>query len=427
MLHGSYSFALAFEADFVRKLLEQLGLDGRSIVLDPFCGTGTTLLECKLNGYRSIGVDANPVCVTISAAKTRWSLDINGVRAAIRRISKLAAQRYASYLKRAEQANKKGRRYSVQEDPLFLESELGRYLIESGLLSRHWISPRPALKALLLAEQIRAFPPPLRNFLFLSFLGLLVPDFSNMAYGPEIYRKRRRRDCDVFGLFEERAISNLQKIALLKCSSRRPVAKIRLGDSTSGGLSFIGAGTVDAIISSPPYLSDHDYSRLMRLELVFTGTVSSREDLRRVKRRLLRSSSKNVYKGDCYSREVIRFKAVRRVVAAIRNRAEQRSSGFARVYPRLIGEYFGGMYRHFQAVGRVLRPGGYAAYVVGDQSSFFATPIPTARILSHLAVSCGAQLQLVSMKPFRKLRGTRGKVSWSNSEWLLLLRKTGAR
>src|SRR5687767_12066049 len=48
MLHTSYSFALAFEAELVRDLLDRLGVARRSTVLDPFCGTGTTLLECKL-------------------------------------------------------------------------------------------------------------------------------------------------------------------------------------------------------------------------------------------------------------------------------------------------------------------------------------------------------------------------------------------
>ena len=359
----------------------------------------------------------------VSQAKTDWTIDLEQAKKSITRSVLRASHRYAAYLQRAERV----KRYTVQSDPLFQNSSIGSYLIQSGLLHRGWISPRIALKALLLAEEIAKLPTPLKNFLFLSFLGLLVPDFSNMSYGPELYRKRKLDDCDVFGLFDSRTNENLGKLLELKENYKNPRCNIRLGDSANGGLSFIDRASVQAIITSPPYLSDHDYSRMTRLELVFTGTVASRDDLRVVKKMLLRSSSKNVYKEDCRTEDVLRFAAVRDVIAAVTERARLKTSGFSKVYPKLVGEYFGGMYRHFQEVGRVLKPGGYAAYIVGDQSSFFAIPIPTARILAQLAEHCGSRLNLVSMEPVRKFRGTRGKVSWSNSEWLILLRKTSGR
>jgi DNA modification methylase len=424
VLHTSYSFPLAFEANLVGDLLDTLKLAPRSTILDPFCGTGTTVLESKIRGYRSVGVDANPVCVMVSRAKTDWGIDVAQLKKRTAEIVQTASAQYARYLARFQAAKGKGKRYAAQSDPLFSTSHIGGYLVESGLLHRGWISPRPALKALLLAEEIRNAPSHLQDFLFLCFLGLLVPEFSNMAYGPEIYRKRKRHDSDVFGLFESRTKETLAKMEELRKSHHDAGSRVRFGDSVNGGLSFLPRGSIDAVITSPPYLSDHDYSRLTRLELVFTETVTSKDDLRAMKKFLLRSSSKNVYKGDSLAAEAIRFRAVKDAVAAVAERAESRSSGFARVYPRLVGEYFGGMYQHFRRIGRVLRAGGHAAYIVGDQSSFFATPIPTARILAQLAEECGAGLELIDMLPVRKLRGTRGQVTWSNSEWLILLHKS---
>jgi DNA modification methylase len=423
VLHSSYSFALAFGADQVGDLLEVFKLGKSSTILDPFCGTGTTLLESKLRGHRSIGIDANPVCVMVSKAKTEWGIDLEQAQDAVASVLRESTRRYQACRWREQHARAQGKRYTVQDDPRFVDSSIGAYLRQSGLLKRGWMSPRIALKAILVAEAIATLPPHLRNFLFLSFLGLLVPDFSNMAYGPELYCKRTRRDRDVFGLFEVRSNENLSKLRELQQKPANPRCVARLGDSANGGLQFIGPGSVDAVITSPPYLSDHDYSRLTRLELVFTGTVSSKDELRAVKKMLLRSSSKNVYKEDCCAREVIRYRGVREAIEAVSERARLKTSGFARVYPRLIGEYFGGMHRHFKAVGRVLRQGGHAAYVVGDQSSFFATPIPTASILAHLAEQCGSGLHLVSMEPVRQLRGTRGEVKWTNPEWVMLFCK----
>ncbi len=423
MLHSSYSFALAYEANLVAGLLERLPLDDRSSVLDPFCGTGTTLLESKLHGFPSIGVDANPVCVLVSRAKTDWGVNVSRTSALVESVLASASREYASFLRRYQRARAHATKHTPQSDPLFTRSPAGKYLVTSGLIRRGWIGPRLALKTLLIAERLWGSRGREERFLILSLLGLLVPDISNMSYGPEIYRALRRTDRDVFALFKARVDENLERLKTLKATGKSASARVRLGDSANGGLEFLGANRLDAAITSPPYLSDHDYTRLTRLELIYSGSVTSHLALRKLKKRLLRSSSKNVYKDDCATEQVRRFASVRAVIKKIEERAATRSSGFARVYPKLVGEYFGGMYKHFQALGRALRSGGCAAYIVADQSSFFATPIPTAQILAHLAEACGASLHVTSFEPVKEYHGTRGRVTWSNQEWLILLRK----
>jgi tRNA G10 N-methylase Trm11 len=427
MLHGAYSFSPAFDAGLVTRAFDRLALGQRATILDPFCGTGTTLLESKLSGLRSVGVDANPVCVLVSKAKTNWSLDIAGSQQTAALVGASAVREYRTYLRRLEDVQTSRVRATALADAMISRTPPGRYLLTSGLIERGWISRRPALKTLLIAERLWVLEEPVRSFLLLGLLGLMVPDISNMAFGPEIYRARHRRDRDVFGLFQKRVRDNLQKLGALKNLGPSPRALVRLGDSTNHGLSFLEDRGVDAVVTSPPYLSDHDYSRLTRLELVFSGQVASTGDLRRLKRRLLRSSSKNVYKDDHATGLVKRFPSVKKVIDEISERASQRSSGFARVYPRLVGEYFGDMYRHFQALGRVLRPGGQAAYIVSDQSSFFALRIQCTAIVAELAEKCGAALRVIDQEAVRKYHGTRGAVSWSNQESMLLLQKKGRR
>lgn len=427
MLHDAYSFALAFEAELVQRVLARLSADHRSTLLDPFCGTGTTLLESKLQGLASIGVDANPVCVLVSKAKTNWRLDSPDTIELARRVVASASAEYAHFIRRYEKDKATGVRWTPQAEPIFARSASGRYLVSSGLIRRGWIGARPALKTLLVAEGLWKAAEGPRNFLFLCLLGLLVPKISNMSYGPEIYKARTRRDCDVFELFESRVEENLERLEVLKAAGRSAPTRVVLGDSVNGGLQFLDANSIDFVLTSPPYLSDHDYSRMTRLELIFSGHVTSAKQLRRLKQRLLRSSSKNVYKDDREAQRVERFSSVRSAIQAVSERAADRRSGFARVYPKLIGEYFGGMYKHFQELARTLRPGGKAAYIVSDQSSFFATPIPTAAIVAELAANTRSGLQVVSQEAIKKYRGTRGAVSWSNQEWLLLLEKRRAR
>ena len=66
-IHEWYRFVLAFPPHLVRDYLERFGADEHHYVLDPFCGTGTVLVECKKLGVPSVGVEANPIVVFSSS------------------------------------------------------------------------------------------------------------------------------------------------------------------------------------------------------------------------------------------------------------------------------------------------------------------------------------------------------------------------
>src|SRR6266568_3910582 len=72
-VHDWYRFVLSFPPHLVRDYLERFGVRSDQTVLDPFCGTGTTLVECKKRGIPSIGIEANPMACFASAVKTDWS------------------------------------------------------------------------------------------------------------------------------------------------------------------------------------------------------------------------------------------------------------------------------------------------------------------------------------------------------------------
>src|SRR5579871_5377310 len=77
--HDWYRFVLSFPPHLVRTYLDNFEIRRGHRVLDPFCGTGTTLVECKKLGVHSVGVEANPVAHFASQVKVDWTPSPDGL------------------------------------------------------------------------------------------------------------------------------------------------------------------------------------------------------------------------------------------------------------------------------------------------------------------------------------------------------------
>ena len=73
--HDWYRFVLSFPPHLVQDYIGKFGLNQKSVILDPFCGTGTTLVEAKLAGMKAIGLEGNLFPHFASSVKTDWNLD----------------------------------------------------------------------------------------------------------------------------------------------------------------------------------------------------------------------------------------------------------------------------------------------------------------------------------------------------------------
>ena len=93
-IHDWYKSVFGAPPDLIAKLIQQLGATRTSVVLDPFCGTGTTNVECKSRLIKSIGTDVNPVAFLASLVKTNWNLDPNTINSLSK---KFLAHAKASY------------------------------------------------------------------------------------------------------------------------------------------------------------------------------------------------------------------------------------------------------------------------------------------------------------------------------------------
>ena len=84
-----HPYPARFIREIPKSLIEALGCPQDSIILDPFCGSGTTIVEAQRCGIESVGIDINPIACLISRVKTQ-PLQVNSFMNAVNRVSERA-------------------------------------------------------------------------------------------------------------------------------------------------------------------------------------------------------------------------------------------------------------------------------------------------------------------------------------------------
>src|SRR5215211_3720140 len=88
--HEWFRFVLSYPPHLVRDYIQRFSLNSEHRVLDPFCGTGTTIVECKKLGIASVGIEANPMAHFASQVKVEWGIDPDELIADCERVAEIA-------------------------------------------------------------------------------------------------------------------------------------------------------------------------------------------------------------------------------------------------------------------------------------------------------------------------------------------------
>lgn len=383
--HDWYRFVLSYPPHLVRHYLQRFGLDARQCVLDPFCGTGTTLVECKKLGIPSIGVESNPIAFFASQVKTDWKPDPEGLR------------EHACVV--AETASRLLEAAGIVDDPILCLESKATYPLRTlppesaGLLLANSISPLPLHKTLVLLDCLRGQEEGLyHRHELLALAKALVFQISNLHFGPEVGVGPAKPDAPVAAAWLAAVHAMADDLRRLRAREETPT-DIYHADARQV-THVLEPASIDAVITSPPYPNEKDYTRTTRLESVLLGFIRNKADLQALKRGLVRSNTRGVYKGDDDDLWVARHPEIQRIAETIEARRVElgKTSGFERLYARVTKLYFGGMARHLAELRSVLRPGAHLAYVVGDQASYLRVMIRTGQLLADIAQSLGYEL-----------------------------------
>ena len=392
-VHDWYRFVLSFPPHLVRHYLERLNVGPADTVLDPFCGTGTTLVECKKLGIASVGIESNPMAAFASSVKIDWSVDSQMLLGYAEQVASSTRRMLEDHgiddwfgLPLAD-ADGNGQVPKRRLDPE-----------QTKLLLKDSISPMPLHKTLVLLDEADRYgDPPLRKYGRLALAKALAYRIGNLKFGPEVGVGRIKDDAPVLQAWLEGVRMIAEDISLAR-NRAHVSAKLIKADSREAH-HVLSPNSIDAVITSPPYPNEKDYTRTTRLESVVLGLIRDRRQLRSLKQELIRSNTRGVYKSDTDDQEVAQHNAIQEIAKAIERRRIElgKTSGFERLYPRVTLLYFGGIVRHLASLRSVLRSGAKLAYVVGDQASYLRVMIRTGQIVADLAQSLGYRVIAIDL------------------------------
>jgi hypothetical protein len=387
-VHDWYRFVLSFPSHLVRDYLDRFGVDSTQRVLDPFCGTGTTLVECKKLGIPSVGIERNPMAGFASRTKVDWTVDPRALVSHARQV----ADRALTQLQRDGIDD-------LGAAPLFRRTAPRRTELRTlppdrlGLLLKSSISPLPLHKTLVLLDTLdRHRDAAAWGHERLALATALVSGIGNLHFGPEVGVGKVQEDAPVIGPWLERVRKMSDDLTALQARAGTE-AIVHLADSRQAE-ELLEPSSIDAVITSPPYPNEKDYTRTTRLESVLLGFIRSKQELRGLKQELVRSNTRSVYKADADDALIAEHEGIQRIARRIEERRIElgKTSGFERQYARVTKLYFGGMVRHLAGLRSRLRTGARLAYVVGDQASYLRVMIRTGQILGELAQDLGYEL-----------------------------------
>lgn len=385
--HEWYRFVLSFPPHLVRDYMRDFQLDEHSTILDPFCGSGTTVLESKLNHINAVGLEANLFPHFASTVKTTWDVNPDELFSVTKSISDSTYQKLE-----AEGIDDRSLTAKNTVQLQILNPDALRALIKDS------ISPLPLHKTLVLLHELEKIRnSPFYKYCVLALGKALVNSIGNLRFGPEVGVGVIKKDAPVVATWRQEMRRIVDDLRLVY-GKRYPEVKVCLADARE--LSHVvQPNSIDAVITSPPYPNEKDYTRTTRLESVILGFITDVSHLRTIKKTLLRSNTRGVYTTDDDDRWVAEIAPIQRLAEQIESRRIElgKTSGFEKLYARVTKLYFGGMARHLHELTYVLKPGAKLAYVVGDQASYLQVMIRTGQILAEIAERQGYKVERIDL------------------------------
>jgi hypothetical protein len=373
-IHRWVPWIAGFSSTFVRGALKRYAHEG-SIVLDPFAGVGTTVVEAMLAGYDATGFEINPYAALAADIKSMaYSISVQRLRTEIVRFRQF----------------------------ITLVGTDAHYVLQSvspaGFHTRGlFYSPAVLRKVLIVQDFIASMDDDSLQRLFrLAFAATMVR-YSNYSYEPSLGRrvssgKQDILDYDVASEIEAKLNEMLDDIRWIHRSKHaRHYRPHIINDTFFNVAQHLPGGSVDIVVTSPPYLNNYHYNRNTRPQLFWLGYARNPSDLKTLEEDNFGKYWQTV--RDCSSVDLtfaLPETDLSDRIAHLRAQNPNRGIYGGNGWANYAASYFNDCHTFATCLQYVLKPGSIAVVVLGN-SILQGVLIPTDEYFSAIAASVGLE------------------------------------
>ncbi|UZH55835.1 hypothetical protein JRG66_02830 [Salinimicrobium tongyeongense] len=365
--HGYHRYPAKFLPNLVKKIIEEHTTPG-DIIADLFAGCGTTLVESKVHGLTSVGVDINPVAQLIARVKTHP-------------IEPLLLKRSFEFL--------------LDRIPTFEE----RNYYNSAKHERidYWFFPEAKYKIAFLYESVLELDGTenIRDFFLVALSNILKNCSKWLQSSTKPQVDPDKIPVEVFTAFKRQVRSMSKKNQeflneLERSGFSQTKSNIFLEDARN---TSIASGSISAVITSPPYVTSYEYADLHQLTGYWFDYVS---DLLKFREKFIGTFYS--YGNDLTCKSHLGQRTIKKL--------EQKHLRTAKE----VANYFKDMADVSDEMYRILKEGGKAFVVLGN-TTFKDVKIQSAEIFAELLELSGFKIERVIKRsiPFKLIPTIRDK------------------
>ena len=242
-VHSLHPYPAKFPASLAGNILSRFARPG-DMVLDPFCGSGTTIVEARLRGMRAVGVDINGLACLVSKVKATplTNADFAEVR--------LALTKVRGMVNSPNCAEKK-------TPPDFAKLD-------------HWFQDNVVQEiSALLSVVTKCKSGVVRDFLRVVLSSIIVRVSNQESDTRYAAIDKNIGDLFTMNLFVKKTTEAAERMRVF--SRRAGNSSVAVHNADSRRLSFIASESADCIVTSPPYANTYDYYLYHKFRCVWLG------------------------------------------------------------------------------------------------------------------------------------------------------------
>lgn len=363
-VHRWFRFSAGFSAQWVETIISQAKERGEITVLDPFSGSGTTLLASEKLGVECLGIEAHPFVVRIARAKLLYQTDADAYLEHIEKVIKIA----------------ENVKPCLETYPKLIHQCFSISSLESlDRLRQSWEK---------LADDSSE-----SQLVWLTLVSILrhVCHAGTAPWQYILPNKKKQYYLDTMSAFRLMA----ETIATdMRIAGKMAVSVATLIQSDARTCQGVPDNFANLVITSPPYANNYDYVDATRLEMCFMKEISGWGDLQSaVRQYLIRSCSQHVTNKNVNIDEVLASHELYPIKASIieichKLSQERHLHGGKKNYHLMIACYFLDMAKVWIALRRVCKSPGRVCFMIGD-SAPYGVYIPVIEWMGLLAQAAG--------------------------------------